>query len=569
MNLSLLDRIGDWNPQLFREIKGRLRPRNLTIAVAVSFVGQLLLMMALASELPFDITVDELLNRYCTGSREPYSSSRQCLFDAVGSVVIDWQLWSLDAFMWLSVIGIFVLLVAGSYLLISDLSREQQRGTLNFIRLSPQSTQTILGGKLLGVPILLYVVAGLAVPLHLCLGLVAHISLSLIFSFYCIFVASCLFFYSASLLIALVSHKLGAFQAFLGSGGVLMFLLMTINIIADSHNVTESSADWLMLFSPSFFLHYLTASSSIPSDLLRGFKPNDLNLLHWFYLPVGASAWSATSFMLLNYGFSTYLVWQALKRCFHNPSSTILSKRQSYQLTAFFTVMIVGFSWQRPESNNDLETFFFNFGFLGVFNLVLFIGLIAVLSPQRQALQDWARYRHQNSSSRKQDIWQDLIWGEKSPAIVAVGINLAISAAILMPWALFWAESNYKRAALLSLVLSVNVILIYAGITQLMLLMKTQKRGIWAASTVSGLIILPPIILQILSIQPDKQPILWLFSAFGWAAVKDASTTAVLMAVLSQWLGLTLLGLQLRRQLQKAGESSTKSLLGGRTLPIA
>jgi hypothetical protein len=28
MQLNLLDRVGDWNPQLFREIKGRLKPRT-------------------------------------------------------------------------------------------------------------------------------------------------------------------------------------------------------------------------------------------------------------------------------------------------------------------------------------------------------------------------------------------------------------------------------------------------------------------------------------------------------------------------------------------------------------
>ncbi len=560
MKLNLLDRIGDWNPQLFREIKGRLKPRNLTMAVAISLVGQLLLMMVLASALPGDSDVADF-NRYCT------VYPQRCPRD----FVINWQLWSLDAFMLLSVIGIFALLVAGSYMLISDLSREEQRGTLNFIRLSPQCPQTILSGKLLGVPILLYIVVGLAVPLHLCLGLVANIPLSLIFSFYCILAASCLFFYSVSLLYALVSNKLGGFQAFIGSGSLLMFLLIlrTINIKPDGYNVFDNSADWLMLFSPSFFLPYLAASSSIPSELLREFKPNNLNLLDWFYLPVGANSGSTTSFMLLNYGLSTYLVWQALKRCFHNPRGTVLNKRQSYQLTAFFTVMIVGFSWQRPESNSHSETFFINYAFLGIFNLLLFLGLIAALSPQRQTLQDWARYRHQNSSSRKQNIWQDLIWGEKSPAIVAVGINWAISAAILMPWVLFGAASDYKRAAFLSVVLSINMILIYAAITQIMLLMKAPKRGIWAASTVGGLIIFPPIILGVLSLEPDKQPIFWLFSAFGWAAVKDASTTAVLMAVLSQWLGLTLLGLQLRRQLQKAGESSTKSLLGGRKLPTA
>ena len=48
------------------------------------------------------------------------------------------------------------LLVMGTYLLIADLSREERRGTLNFIRMSPESAKNILLGKLLGVPILVY-----------------------------------------------------------------------------------------------------------------------------------------------------------------------------------------------------------------------------------------------------------------------------------------------------------------------------------------------------------------------------------------------------------------------------
>jgi hypothetical protein len=39
---------------------------------------------------------------------------------------------------------------------------------------------------------------------------------------------------------------------------------------------------------------------------------------------------------------------------------------------------------------------FENFQMLLVFNLLLFLCLIAALSPHRQAMQDWARYRHQN-----------------------------------------------------------------------------------------------------------------------------------------------------------------------------
>jgi len=68
-----------------------------------------------------------------------------------------------------------------------------------------------LVGKLLGVPILLYLVAGLAAPLHLWSGLAAEIPLSLILSFYGVLIASCLFFYSAALLFGLVGSWLGGF----------------------------------------------------------------------------------------------------------------------------------------------------------------------------------------------------------------------------------------------------------------------------------------------------------------------------------------------------------------------
>ena len=64
----------------------------------------------------------------------------------------------------------------------------------------PNSTLSILTGKLLGVPILIYLVAAVAVPFHLWAGLVANIALGEILSFYGVLAASCIFFYSAALL---------------------------------------------------------------------------------------------------------------------------------------------------------------------------------------------------------------------------------------------------------------------------------------------------------------------------------------------------------------------------------
>jgi hypothetical protein len=75
--------------------------------------------------------------------------------------------------------------------------REERRGTLNFIRLSPQPAKTIFIGKIFGVPILLYLVCLLALPFHLGAGLLAGIPLSLILAFYGVLIASCAFFYHA------------------------------------------------------------------------------------------------------------------------------------------------------------------------------------------------------------------------------------------------------------------------------------------------------------------------------------------------------------------------------------
>ncbi|GAC1457098.1 MAG: hypothetical protein NVSMB70_00610 [Chamaesiphon sp.] len=563
MNLHWLGRLGEWNPQLFRELKGHLKPRNLTITVAISLLGQLLLLMTFASQLPVDGAKDVVHNRYCTGGVDSYIGTI-CLRDSLGAFAINWHLWSLDVFMWLSTIGIFAMLVVGTYMLISDLSREAHRGTLNFIRLSPQSSQSILTGKLLGVPILLYVTAALALPLHLGLGLAAQIPLSLILSFYGVLIASCFFFYSASLLYSLVSAGLGGFQSWLGSASVLMFLFLITSVIS-SNRITHTSVDWLMLFSPSFLLPYLVDSSSLSSNVVNYFNVHDLLQLQFFYLPLGTNAANASSFMLLNYGLWSYWAWQVLNRCFHNPSVIILDKRQSYLLTAGFEVVILGFSLQ-PATWRDSQTGLFdNFIYLLVFNLLLFMLLIAAVSPHRQALQDWARYRHQQGSARPRSLVKDLVWGEKSPASVAIALNLAIAAVILTPWVLMWPGSYDKAPALLGLLLSVNLILIYACVAQLMLFMKTPKRVLWASSTVGGLIILPPAIFSLLSIQPDKIPALWLFSAFfAWAAVKNAATTTVFLAILSQWLTLTFLGIQLSRQLRQAGESATKALLAGR-----
>lgn len=570
MNLPLIERWGDWNPQLFREIKGRFKPRNLTITIATSLVGQLLVLMNFTSQLPVDGSQvsDTITNRYCTGVAKYTYSYRECLRNAVGSFEIDWQLWSFDVFIGLSLISIFVVLVAGTHMLIGDLSKEEHRGTLNFIRLSPQSSQSILIGKLLGVPSLLYLAVALVVPLHLWLGLSAQIPLSSIFIVYSLLAVASVFFYSASLLYSLVSARLGGFQTWFGSGAVLLFLLLTTTYTANT-GMPSSSMDWVILFNPSSLLRYPTEFAGLPEGISSYFNTS-WSSLKFFGLPVGANIWIASSLMVLNYALWTYWIWQGLSRCFHNSSITIFSKHQSYLLTACFEVSLLGFVRESSSAGEYRIDLFTHFSFLLFFNLLLCLFLIAALSPHRQTLQDWARYRHQNRVVWKKGILRDLIWGEQSPAIVAIGLNLGIMATIMLPWMLLWSASENKAPAFLGLLLFVNSILIYAAIAQLMLFMKTAKRGVWAAGTVATLIVLPVAVFAVLSIEPTQAPTAWLFSTFAWVAVKDAATAPVLLTILGEWLTLTLLGLQLTRQMQRAGESTTKALFAGRaSLPSA
>ncbi|MGA9380908.1 MAG: ABC transporter permease, partial [Phormidium sp.] len=309
MKLTWLDRIGKLNPQMWREIKGRFKPRNLIIAAIISLLGQFIILI-MAGGLPIDVSSTEKIhNKYCTGP------SQECLRDSLGNLVVNWQLWWIEIFTILSVSGIFILLIAGTYMLIGDLAKEERRGTLNFIRLSPRTSQSILLGKIIGVPFLLYVFAALALPLHFWAGISAGIPLAAILIYWAVIVASCFFFYSASLLFGLFSSAFSGFQPWLGSGLVLMFLWLTCFL-----PITNLPTDWINLFSPYTVLPYVVNSSPVENSF--SFSYRNLDSWQWFYLPLGSNVVTAIGFSLVNYALCSYWIWQGLQRRFHNPSKT-------------------------------------------------------------------------------------------------------------------------------------------------------------------------------------------------------------------------------------------------------
>ena len=210
MTLNWLYSLSDWNPQVFRELKGRLKQRNVILTVLGSLATQLLVLLYFWLALPISKSKYAPYNPY----NMPSGSDPQAyLYDALGNPLINWQLWWLHLFQVISWTLPFVLLIAGVYLLIGDLGKEERRGTLNFIRLSPQTSQSLLLGKLLGVPAVPYLAVLLALPLHGLAAIGGGVSIANVLSFYLLTATVCALFYNAAVLYALM----GGFQGWVGA----------------------------------------------------------------------------------------------------------------------------------------------------------------------------------------------------------------------------------------------------------------------------------------------------------------------------------------------------------------
>ena len=549
----------EWNPQLFREIKGRLKTKNIIIIAAISFIGQLAIGLSFLGQLPEPISdplgLGSQYSRYCHGNR--YGSSTLCTTDLLNHWVINWQLLWLDLFITLSVVGIFALLVVGTYMLIVDTVKEESRGTLNFIRLTPQSATNVLVGKMLGVPILLYVAILLALPLHLVAGLSAKIPLSLIISFDLVVIASCAFFYSAALLWSLINVGLAGFKPWLASGAVFFFLLATnLAFLESSWYLDNNLSDALIFFYPGTILSYLVHASHIPPEKLSYLMLDELGDLFFYGQELFSKASIGIGFVLFNYGLWTYWLWSALKRRFHNPQNTLLSKTQSYGLTACFVAISLGFSLQTDYYHTLVD----NYMYLQLLLVVFFLGLIAALSPHRQALQDWARYRHQ----LKQEgniLWKEMVFGENSPSTIAIAINLLLATAYIVPSLFLFSLEDKTWAIFWGLLLSANIILLYAVVAQLILTVKSQKRAIWATVGIASLIVVPPLSFGFAEIMPRYSPGVWLFTFLPATATEYATLSTIIISVLGQWLAIALFSWQMTNRLRQAGASETKMLL--------
>ncbi|HEY9906475.1 MAG TPA: hypothetical protein V6D18_02555 [Thermosynechococcaceae cyanobacterium] len=170
LTTRLSKKLSEGNPQLWRELKARLKWQTVAATIAASLLGQFILM---------------------TRFQESWSGKayQQGLYRAAFSTLF-----------W---VGLFLLVIGGSYWLVKDMAREEKRGTMDFLRLTPEPSEKILLGKLLGVPILLYLAIVLALPLHLNIALRANLNPISVLSAYALAISVCSLAYSYALLYAL------------------------------------------------------------------------------------------------------------------------------------------------------------------------------------------------------------------------------------------------------------------------------------------------------------------------------------------------------------------------------
>ena len=372
---KLID-ICECNPQFLREIKGRFKLFPILVTAGISGFVQVIVFLFQLREYPdakypmyggyctlgesygkqimaldnviskFQVQIDLFYSKAYFNPAEKLKSIKaqlqaaQTQQDRLNKELyggfcppgqIDMQTWWYDhwqyIFLSLSIIFIFTLLIAGTYLLINNLAHEERIGTLTFIRLSPQSETSILTGKILGVPILVYWFVALAIPLHIWSGKAANASITFshIFSYYTVLAGSCIFFFSAALLFTLVTPFLGGFQPWLGAGAVLMFLTCALNSMVNSGSYAGA---WVTIFNPidispiemtrDLFPNLFTSNSSWRQEY-KDYSLGKTIYFQFFFLTVKTNLFGLMGLHLASYAIWTYGIWRRLECRFRNP----------------------------------------------------------------------------------------------------------------------------------------------------------------------------------------------------------------------------------------------------------
>jgi hypothetical protein len=504
---NLLDKIGEWNPQLYREIKGRFTSRNLILTIGCALITNYLLILVFSSP-------------------APGAPDFKSIFNTIN---------------WLVPI---ILTTCGTYQLSFDLAKEYQKRTINFITFTPQPSQKILLGKILGVPCLIYLGIALFIPSHLFSGLALGVSFLTIISVYGFWLAGCFLFYNLAIF------------------GV---------ISANGQQSVDSK-----YYSPENISGFAASAGLILGFMGRAsidFLVYHPSGWHWFGLPLGevkalAYIWALSSLIV-----TSYWLWNAINRRFYSKDKSLLGKGQVYQLVTYSQLWIIGFVFPGQYAPDDWFEIF-GLGFVFLFNSFLYLIMLWVSAPSRQYILDWTRYNHLERKNR--GIYLDLMFSEKSPVTAAVFLSCAITLIIWLSWFLLLPEVFFTKPDWLSrvqmiiaLVLQVNVWLIYAAIADIIFFReKPQKYPFKQGATVFVMAVASALLVSfVVLVLRINLPWLWAFTLFPIAVYLNGSTVTACLGLFLQLVTLVLVGKKFLGTIKELGKSETKVLLEDGRLP--
>ncbi len=503
---SFTDRLGTFNPQFLRECRGRLKPRSVIATIGLSLIFQFLLYTSVI-DVPLEYRAEAYRN------------------------VCRTLTWAIP----------YSLFVLGGYYIVDDLTREEKRGTLNFIRLSPRPAREILLGKLLGVPLLPVLLAATAVPFHIVSGLIGGSSWLWMLSYYLVVTFGTAFVFSLALLFGLVgsASPLGKQQSLspIGFAGLALLFITPAFMLWNGLSIWGSFGG----ISP-----------------LHNSYGNATTNLEWLYLPVADNVAVAHLFTLANLAIATLLIWQVMLRKFRIPQATFLSKRMSYISVAYLNGLIWGF-FQSSGLSTETRTIGAASALIAL-NGAIFAVLIFALAPSRQTLLDWLRYRRHHLT--------DWVWNDSSPSVVAIAVNFAIAFLLIIPWLLI-ADLGTKIDTLPVLLAGLSFgtsILIYATLVQIIFSMRLRSPLIWAAGVVATVAFVPPIVLAILTDGTGNRSsaLIAVWTFFGlpfWERLELANVSAgIFIGWALQLVVLLLLLSRLARNLKRLSSHSLASL---------
>jgi hypothetical protein len=597
----LFDRLGNANPQLLRELRGRLNPRSVLATVGVSIAGQIIYGLTRLNTLPSIANTyssvsglvgadpkSSIFHVYCTGLGA--NSSESLCLPAVSSAFspwhVNWPLWWSDNLTGLHLGALSIAIVIGCYLLITDWSTEADRGTLNSLRLSPQSAATILLGKLLGVPSLVYLFLLSCLPIGLVAMLQTGRSVSHLAGTLAIDGAQLTFWFTTSLFFASMTGKGRGLKGILGAIGALSLTLFSLQTASNWNGETTRGLGALFgLLSPMFGLvRYVVPAGDWTVRSLAGLREfggvDDLRIPgSTIGLTIGGI------FLLLAW---SYTAWIALVRRFDRPTTTLWSKGQSYGITIGLTAIVLGCCTQnfpgelgalgsiyhskQPELLGRNAVQLLENRLLPLFLLLLSLGL-SLVQP-RSVLLDGLR-RPVGIVPRKTTRLA-LIWGEGSPPWVALGIQVAIALSGIVIFALLQLRSLpiggvwrtlAETQALWGLVLLANLLLLLIGLVQLIQLNRRRWALLWSGLVIAiGLFVLP-IALSMMGARSSHP--LWLLSFYPFASLSDLDTGAILALVLAEWLGLVVIYNRFNQSLRYLAKSEFAAALSPTPTPVS